>query len=189
MRLHGELPRRRTRLDEESIRDFLTGDYRRLVAGLSLVSGSQATAEDAVQEALARAWERAERGERIESLKAWVAVVATNIMRSGFRRILAERRALTRSGGSAALARTQDLGAADDRVDVARAIQSLPRRHREVLVLRYFADLGLADIAQALGTSDGAVKGTLHRARAALGRALGDPEEEEEEEANRAARG
>lgn len=187
MRLQGELPEGRARLNEESIREFLIGDYRRLVAGLALVSGSQATAEDAVQEALARAWERAERGERIKSLTAWVAVAATNIMRSGFRRILAERRAVTRGGGSAVLAWGQEIGAADDRVDVARAIQSLPRRHREVLVLRYFADLGLADIARALGTSEAAVKGTLHRARAALARALGDPEEEEE--ANRAARG
>ena len=157
------------------------------MAGFSLASGSKAIAEDAVQEALARAWEKAERGEQIESLKAWVAVVATNIMRSGFRRILAERRAVTRGGGHAVLAWAKEIGAADERVDVTRAIQSLPLRHREVLVLRYFADLGLADIAQALGTSEGAVKGTLHRARAALARALGDPQQEEE--ADRATRG
>lgn len=157
------------------------------MAGLSLASGSHATAEDAVQEALARAWERAERGERVESLKAWVAVVATNIMRSGFRRILAERRAAARGGPSTVLlARADELPAADDRVDVARAIQSLPRRQREVLALRYFADLGLADIARALGTSEGAVKGTLHRARRALARTLGNPSEEEE--TDRAAR-
>jgi RNA polymerase sigma-70 factor (ECF subfamily) len=185
VRLHGELPERRTGLDEESIRDFLTGDYRRLVAGLSLASGSQATAEDAVQEALARAWERAERGERIVSLKAWVAVVATNIMRSGFRRVLAERRAAALSG-AAILARAQTVAATDDRVDVARAIKSLPRRQREVLILRYFADLGLVDIARALGSSEGAVKATLHRARGALARALGEPTEEEE--TDRAAR-
>ena len=186
MRLHGELPERRTGLDEESIRDFLTGDYRRLVAGLSLASGSQATAEDAVQEALARAWERAERGERIVSLKAWVAVVATNIMRSGFRRVLAERRAAALSGAAAIPARAQTVAATDDRVDVARAIKSLPRRQREVLILRYFADLGLVDIARALGSSEGAVKATLHRARGALARALGEPTEEEE--TDRAAR-
>jgi RNA polymerase sigma factor (sigma-70 family) len=117
-----------------------------------------------------------------------VAVVATNIMRSGFRRILAERRAAARGGSGAVLGRAQELAAADDRVDVARAIQGLPRRQREVLVLRYFADLGLADIARAVGTSEGAVRGTLHRARGALARALGDPREEEEE-IDRATRG
>lgn len=85
------------------------------------------------------------------------------------------------------MGRPQELTAADDRVDVARAIQNLPRRHREVLVLRYFVDLGLADIARALTMSEGAVKGTLHRARGALARALGDPSEEEE--SDRAARG
>jgi RNA polymerase sigma factor (sigma-70 family) len=84
------------------------------------------------------------------------------------------------------LGRAQELTAADDRVDVVRAIQSLPRRQRDVLVLRYFVDLCLADIARALTTSEGALKGTLHRTRGALARALGDPSEEEE--TDRAAR-
>ncbi|HKZ76153.1 MAG TPA: hypothetical protein VJ259_05765, partial [Actinomycetota bacterium] len=55
-------------IDEIAIREFLYGDYPRLVAGVALVAGSRPAAEDAVQEALARAWERSERGEEIESL-------------------------------------------------------------------------------------------------------------------------
>ena len=66
-------------LDEFAIREFLQTHGRRIVAGLSILAGSQAVAEEAVQEALARAWERSERGERIESLAGWVATVATNI--------------------------------------------------------------------------------------------------------------
>src|SRR5204863_7296044 len=80
-------------LDEQAIRSFLATDYPRLVAGVALMCGSRAAAEDAVQEALARAWERTERGERIESLRAWVTKVAINLVRSGFRRRMAERRA------------------------------------------------------------------------------------------------
>ena len=59
-------------LDEGTIREFLVATYPRLVAAVALISGSRAAAEDAVQEALARAWERSERGEQIESLPAWV---------------------------------------------------------------------------------------------------------------------
>jgi RNA polymerase sigma-70 factor (ECF subfamily) len=83
-------------LDEATIGAFLATDYPRIVGAVALVAGSRAAAEDAVQEALARAWERAERGERIDSLPAWVTRVAVNLSRSGFRRLRAELRARER---------------------------------------------------------------------------------------------
>ena len=58
------------------IREFLIGEYPRLVNALGLLYGSREAAEDAVQEALARAWERSERGLQIGSPPAWVAAVA-----------------------------------------------------------------------------------------------------------------
>jgi len=48
---------------------------------MTLVCGSMPAAEDAVQEALARAWERSERGQDIGSLPAWVTTVARNLLR------------------------------------------------------------------------------------------------------------
>ena len=83
-------------IDEIAIREFLHGDYPRLVAGVAMVAGSRPAAEDAVQEALARAWERSERGEEIESLTAWVTAVSLNLARSRLRRVVAERRARER---------------------------------------------------------------------------------------------
>ena len=73
-------------LSEADIREFLDTAYPRLVTAVALVSGSRAAAEDAVQEALARAWERSERGEAIESLPAWVTRVAMNLSKSRLRR-------------------------------------------------------------------------------------------------------
>src|SRR5205814_8600328 len=72
---------RRAVLDEADIRAFVSTDYPRLVAGLAVVLGGRAAAEDAVQEALVRAWERSRRGETIESLRSGVAVVAMNLLR------------------------------------------------------------------------------------------------------------
>jgi RNA polymerase sigma-70 factor (ECF subfamily) len=83
-------------LDEATIRDFIERDYPRLVAAVTLGCGSWAVAEDAVQEALSRAWERSERGERIDSLVAWVTRVALNLSRSWLRRVRAERQARER---------------------------------------------------------------------------------------------
>src|SRR4029077_2215268 len=71
-------PDRRT-LDDTRLRSFIATEYRKVVATVELVCGSLPTAEDAVQEAMARAWERGERGEQIDRLPAWVTTVALNL--------------------------------------------------------------------------------------------------------------
>jgi RNA polymerase sigma-70 factor (ECF subfamily) len=166
-------------VDEAAVRLFLETDYHRLVAGFWLLADGEAVAEEAVQEALARAWERGERGEQIESLTAWVATTAANILRSGVRRRIVERRVRRRLGPLVPRESSAD-SATELRVDVGRAIRALPRRQRETVVLRYFADLDTADVARALGMTDGAVRTMLHRARATLAASLAEPEREEE---------
>jgi len=174
--------------DDTDIREFLDHDYERMVAGLTLMTGSQAMAEDAVQEALARAWERMDRGQRFDSLKAWVTVVATNLIRSGLRRLYAERRARARL--TAPDRPTGALERSEDRMDVIVAVRALPRRQREATVLHYYLDLSVADVARALRVSEGAVKNALHHARRAVSAALSDatdlpPNQEEEDVAGR----
>lgn len=169
-----------TGLDEDAIRAFVVEDYPRIVTGLAVMCGSRSAAEDAVQDALAKAWERSERGEHIEQLAAWVTVVARNQLRSWFRRVRAERRAREALEAREVLA----LGAgavgpgSDDRVDVARALTRLTETQREITVLHYYLGMTVADVARALGVSDGTVKSTLFRARQILAPALGiDPTE------------
>jgi RNA polymerase sigma-70 factor (sigma-E family) len=53
--------------------------------------------------------------------------------------------------------------------EVIAALRRLPGRQREVLVLRYWSDLSIAQIAETLGISAGAVKSTTSRGLAALG--------------------
>ena len=162
-------------LDEPTIRDFLATTYPRLVAGVALITGSRAAAEDAVQEALARAWERSERGEQIESLPAWVTRVAMNLSKSKLRRMRVEAK---HRETVAVAERVDEAAGSVSRIDIRRALAELPRRQRETTVLRYYLGLNVAEIAQALELNQGTVKTTLFRARQALAVALGEPVEE-----------
>ena len=89
LEMRATVQEREAALDDAEIRGFLARDYPRVVNAVALASGSYPAAEDAVQEALVRAWMRSERGERLESLPAWVAAVALNQTRSGWRRAMA----------------------------------------------------------------------------------------------------
>jgi RNA polymerase sigma factor (sigma-70 family) len=159
-------------LDDETIREFLETSYPRLVAAVALVAGSRDAAEDAVQEALARAWERAGT-EQIRSLPAWVTKVSLNLSRSRWRRLRAEAKAAERLG-----AVSHPLQA-DPRPDIEQALTRLSRRQREVTVLRYYLAMDVSEIAAVLGITEGTVKTQLFRARRALAELLGDGEPEE----------
>jgi RNA polymerase sigma-70 factor (ECF subfamily) len=161
---------RPTTLDESRVRRFLATEYPRIVGAVALVAGSRAAAEDAVAEALARAWEHTDRGRAIDSLPAWVTRVALNLSKSRLRRLRVE----TQHRGTPETAPPPT----GDRVDVERALVALPRREREVTVLRYYLDLDVAGIATTLGVSEGTVKTLLHRSRLHLAATLGEHDEE-----------
>ena len=149
--------------------------YPRLVAGVALITGSRAAAEDAVQEALARAWERSERGEQIESLPAWVTRVAMNLSKSRLRRMRVE----AKHRADVRVHEVAESGAAtDSRIDIGRALAELPHRQREVTVLRYYLGLNVGEIARTIELNEGTVKTSLFRARKALAAVLGEPAEE-----------
>jgi RNA polymerase sigma-70 factor, ECF subfamily len=150
--------------------EFYAGDYPRLVAAIGLLIGDAEIARDAVDEALARAWERAHRGHHIDSLGAWTRVVAMNVARGRFRRLRTERRAYALNIVEETMTST-DAAAA---VDVRQALHSLPTRQREVVVMHYFLDLTVAEIAAELRINDGTVKSCLFRARATLAAVLSD---------------
>ena len=147
---------------------------------MTLIVGDRAAAEDAVQEALARAWERADRGEQIDSLAAWVTRVAVSLSKSRLRRGRVGSRAQERPG---AAAEPRTIGDAEDGVDLDLALAALPRRQREVIVLHYYLGFDVKEVARSLRVSQGAVKTSLFRARQSIAGALIQDDTEEAEHA------
>lgn len=127
--------------------------------------GDRAEAQDVAQEALARTYVR---WRTVEPYAApWACRVATNVA------IDRLRRGRRFSGDEAPERATAD-AFSDDRVDLQRALRTLPRRQRDVVVLRYLADQPEDAVARALGVSVGSVKTHASRGLAALRTRLGD---------------
>ncbi|MCU4185051.1 sigma-70 family RNA polymerase sigma factor [Acidiferrimicrobium sp. IK] len=136
------------------------------------ILGDQASAEDAAAEAMARAYLRWGELRAAEFREAWVVRVTTNEALGMLRKRTRRERILrsqVRPGAEApADAQLRDGALADN-------VKALPRRQREVVALRYFAELSTDEVAAALDISPGSVKTHLHRAMAALReRSLGD---------------
>ena len=125
--------------------------------------GRRSDAEDVAQETLARAYVhwRKVRG----YADAWVVRVAGNLAIDAWRR--SQR---VRPGDAPD---TVAPGPDAARVDLHRALRRVSRRQREVLVLRFLADLPEADVARALGCSVGSVKVHAHRGLATLRTTMG----------------
>jgi RNA polymerase sigma-70 factor (ECF subfamily) len=171
----------RATVDDERLRAFVEGEYRQVVATVELVCGSLPAAEDAVQEAMARAWEKGDGDREIRNLAAWITTVALNLVRSQMRRWRCERRARDRLVPlQHSLPDGPSLGG--EAVAVRQALLALPRRQREVTTLRYYLGLDVAEIAEWLGIGDGTVKAMLFRARQSLAVALADDPEPDDQE-------
>jgi RNA polymerase sigma-70 factor (ECF subfamily) len=114
-------------------------------------------AEDAVQEALLRAWNR-RRSIRFEfgQPQRWFMRIVLNVCRDELRRRRRQPIATTEPAESG--------GAASDRDDLDRAIARLTEDEQIVLGLRFGRDLTITQIALALAIPDGTVKSRLHYA-------------------------
>jgi RNA polymerase sigma-70 factor, ECF subfamily len=158
---------------DEDFEDFYQANYPRLVGQLTVVTGSLEDAEDAVQEAFARASTRWARLRAYDAPEAWVRRVALNLATTGLRHARRQLAALARLPTP-----TAEPPRSTDRLAIEAGLRRLPLRHRQVLVLHYGADLPVEQVAQQLRLPTGTVKSRLARARAALGAYLKDVQEE-----------
>jgi RNA polymerase sigma-70 factor (ECF subfamily) len=162
-------------VDADRLSVFVATDYRRVVGAVALMCGDTALAEDAVQEALARACEQEDRDGRIENWAAWVTTVAMNQCRSTFRRRGSERRANSRfASGRDDTSRIGETATVADAVAVRAAVAALPTRQREAIVLRSYLGYSVGEVAAALEIADGTAKALLYQARHRLADALAE---------------
>lgn len=133
--------------------------------------GDLATAEDVVQDAFEQLQRRWPRLRDDASALAYARSCVLNGCRSVHRRTAVARRHAPRLAASATVGPdTAEVSAEHDAM--MTVLRGLPRRQREVLVLRYYADLDVADVAGILGISPSAVRSTAARGLAALARTL-----------------
>jgi RNA polymerase sigma-70 factor (sigma-E family) len=153
--------------------ETVTAIYQEHALGLIrlafLMLGDRHAAEDVVQEAfcgLYRSWGR------LSDHANAVGYVRSSVL-NGSRSALRRTRRVPRPVAVPAAASAEaTVLAGEERRETLVALRRLPPRQREVLVLRYFADLSEQETALAMGVSRGTVKSTTARALAAVGRML-----------------
>ncbi|HET8931386.1 MAG TPA: sigma-70 family RNA polymerase sigma factor [Acidimicrobiales bacterium] len=163
MSAYGAIDREETTLEADA---FCRGLYPKLVGSLRLAFGAQVPAEDLAQDALVRTIERWDAVAAMDHPEAWCYRVAFNLARSGFRRRQAEARATARLG--ARRPHDDDPPEPDDVLAVRAALAHLPRRQRQAIVLRYYADLSVDQVAETMKCRPGTVKAHLHQGLMAL---------------------
>lgn len=159
---------------ERYLRDSFPGLVARLRGGFS----ERIAPEEVVQEALLRAWQLSAHGEEIRSLEPWMTVAAKNLAR--WRTLKAEERALEALAmdhlrDPADLLQTPSGSSLSE--PLASALGDLSPRQGQIILLHYYADLSIREIANRLAVSEGAVKRTLHDARAELRQLVGRNQE------------
>ncbi|GAB2954665.1 sigma-70 family RNA polymerase sigma factor [Streptomyces pseudoechinosporeus] len=144
---------------------------RRVRAVLALGGVPQADLPDGVQQVRLRLLERAASGaEAPRDVSAWAAVVASNLAMDWHR---ARRRQERIGERLASLRQLEPVDASGDdtkvlSLAVAQGLDELPESQRQILVLRFYADLPVRGIAEELGIPEGTVKSRLHTAVRAL---------------------
>lgn len=164
---------RAQRGDRDAFDDLVRAHHALVFAYARRVLGDEDAAVDVTQDTFVRAW-RYRASCDPPRVRAWLLGIAANRARDALRARGARPAALDDPGalpaageaGLALLAR----GALRD--EVARAVEALPVDQREVVALRYLADLSYEEVAEALGLSVGAARMRALRGRDALARAL-----------------
>ena len=156
--------------DQQGLDDFAAlyvGHYEQLLRLAVLLVGDMAAAEDVVQEAFIRV-HRAIESRSLYNPLAYLRQSVVNLARSELRRRLVRLRHAPRPMPDAASAE-EGAYAAISRQEVIVALRRIPARQREAVVLRYWADLPEAEIADLMGISVGAVKSYISRGLSRLG--------------------
>jgi RNA polymerase sigma-70 factor (ECF subfamily) len=154
--------------ETESVRDLFDAEYAGLVRLATLITGDLAGAEDAVQEAFARAVARWARLRSYDRPGAWVRRVTI--------RLAVRDRGRRRRELPSDLPDPPAIDAAPPDPELMDALRALPANQRGALALFYFERLTTEEVAEELRIRPSTARSHLHRGRAALARRLSTPE-------------
>jgi RNA polymerase sigma-70 factor (sigma-E family) len=145
--------------------DYVAARGQSLLRFAYVLTGDEHSAEDLAQSALANAYRHWRRVSRAEHPDAYVRRIVVNT-HLGFRRRKSSGERPTGDNLDGTVADHAD--AIVNRDASRRILDTLPPRARTVLVLRYYADLDDAAIADLLGLTPSTIRATASRALAAL---------------------
>jgi DNA-directed RNA polymerase specialized sigma24 family protein len=147
--------------DSAEFEPWYRREYPRVLATLVLAVGDGDLGREAADEAFARALARWASVSRMESPAGWTYRVALNLVRRSARRAAVERRLLR-------LGRPREFSVPGPAVELWHVVRALPRRQREVVVLRHLLDLREREIAEVLGIRRSSVSRSLAAAHQTL---------------------
>jgi RNA polymerase sigma-70 factor, ECF subfamily len=155
--------------DREAFEMIIRTHSRPLFAIAYGILQNREEAEDAVQDALVKAWKSRWRVRDPEKFRAWLSMIARHRARDVFRR----RRPIPKEMEEPAPSGPRD--SIEDAVldqQLHSALESLPELHRAALSLRYFEEMDYATIENRLGLTNGSLRGILGRALASMRKQL-----------------
>jgi RNA polymerase sigma-70 factor (sigma-E family) len=152
-----------------------TGQYASLVRLAAMLLDDADTAEDVVQDAYVRVASRHYRLRDPDRASAYLRQMVVNLARNTLRHRLVVRKHAVVTVPPVASAEDDAVGRFE-RQAIVRGLRALSRRHREVLVLRYYLDCSVEETANLLGLSTGAVKAYTARGLAQLKTTVGEVE-------------
>ncbi|MBD3010365.1 MULTISPECIES: SigE family RNA polymerase sigma factor [unclassified Streptomyces] len=148
---------------EEEFDDFYALAYPRLVRQLYAMTGDLSEAQDVVQEAFIKAWDRWERFSGAASQEAWIRTTAWRLAVSRFRRVRRGLQLLQRHHEDRHVE-----GPSPEHIALMDALKTLPAKQRSVIVLYHLCDLSVEQISAEMGWPTGSVRTWLVRGRTSL---------------------
>ncbi|MFC1400777.1 MULTISPECIES: RNA polymerase sigma factor [Streptacidiphilus] len=156
-----------SRSQDTAASELFAALYPALAGWCRRLTDDDGTAHEIAAEAFTRLWAR---WTKVDEPRGFLYVTAANLVRDHWRRTERERRAMRRVTAEAVLSGQREEGADPS---VRLLVQSLPLRLRTPVLLYYYADLPIREVAVLTGRKEGTVKADLHAARELLRSRLG----------------
>jgi RNA polymerase sigma-70 factor (ECF subfamily) len=153
--------------------ETLVGQHQQAVFRLAyLLLGDADEADDVAQEAFIRAFRSLDRFDLARPLRPWLLRIATNLAynrrRAMGRYLAALQRLFWAAPEAEAITRPDEQVAAGETKILWQAVRRLNQTDQEIIYLRYFLELSVAETAETIGVAPGTIKSRLSRALARL---------------------